>query len=51
MFFVFPMLFSSVHILLSFIHPLINLLSNSFINVLSKELFAAETSVSLVIAD
>ena len=44
------MLLSSVHIL-SFTHPLINLLSNSFISVLSKEPFAVETLVSLVIAD
>lgn len=43
------MFLSSVHIL-SFLHPLINLL-NTLINFLSKEPFAVETSVSLVIAD
>ena len=44
------MFLSSVHIL-SCLHPLINLLNNSFINFLSKEPFAVETSVRLVIAD
>ena len=44
------MFLSSVHTL-SFIHPLINLLNNSFINFLSEEPFAVEPSVRLVIAD
>lgn len=44
------MFLSSVHTL-SYIHPLINLLNNSFINFLSEEPFAVETSVRLVIAD